>query len=217
MSAETIFRQGDVHTLVDSVVEAQVHLNEAGSDTEIQEVVADKGYHATETIALSEDLALRTYIPERSSPRKRNWLKVAKAKRQAVLRNRRRTQDPRSKRLQKMRSERVERSFAHMCDSGGARRTWLRGIEKVQKRYLISAMARNLGLVMRRLYGFGTPKAFQLAGGFFALVYLTLINICALMKRNTIVPHIRSSQTVELLATHSRWPAPSKDTFSTGC
>jgi Transposase DDE domain./Transposase domain (DUF772). len=208
---------GDVHTLVDSVIEAQVHLKEAGADAEIEEVVADKGYHSTETIALSEDLNLRTYIPERSSPKKRNWLKVAEAKRRAVLRNRRRTQAPRSKRLQKIRSERVERSFAHMCDSGGARRTWLRGIHKVQKRYLISAMARNLGLMMRKLFGIGTPKALQLAGGFFSLVYLTLINICALMRRSDIAPHIRSLHNAELLTTHSRWPAPSKDTFSTGC
>jgi transposase len=175
--------EGDVHTLVDSVIEAQVNLKEAGSDTEIEEVVADKGYHSTETITLSEDLNLRTYIPERRSPRKRNWRKTAQAKRQAVLRNRRRTRGARSKRLQRMRSERAERSFAHMCDSGGARRTWLRGLEKVQKRYLVSAMARNLGLVMRTLYGIGTPKAFQLGGGFFALVYLTLINIGALISR----------------------------------
>jgi transposase len=42
----------------------------------------------------------------------------------------------------------VERSFAHTCGSGNQRRTWLRGLENVQKRYLLTAAARNLGLIM---------------------------------------------------------------------
>jgi hypothetical protein len=39
-----------------------------------------------------------------------------------VINNRRRTRCARSKRLQRLRSERGERSFAHVCDTGGARR-----------------------------------------------------------------------------------------------
>jgi transposase len=209
--------EGDAQTLVDSVMEAQLNLDEAGVKTEIEEVVADKGYYSTDTVDLCAQGNLRTYIPEPKSKKKRNWRGVSDMKRRATLRNRRRTQGPRSKRLQRQRSERVERSFAHICDTGGARRTWLRGIEKVQKRYLISAMARNLGLMMRKLFGIGTPKGSRPAGGLFALLYFALINICALMKRHTIVPHIRSSYTVELSATPSHWPAPSKGTFSTGC
>ena len=58
----------------------------------------------------------------------------------------------RSKRLQKKRSELIERSFAHVCETGGARRTWLRGLENVNKRYTIVTAARNLGLIMRRLF-----------------------------------------------------------------
>ena len=150
--------------------------------TEIEEVVADKGYHSTDTIDLCEQFNLRTYIPERKSKNKRNWRKVSDVKRRATLRNRRRSQGPRSKRLQRQRSERAERSFAHICDTGGARRTWLRGIEKVQKRYLVSAMARNLGLMMRKLFGIGTPKGYQPAGGLFALVYFALINLRRLWK-----------------------------------
>lgn len=176
--------EGDTQTLVDSVMEAQANLEEAGLDAEIEEVVADKGYHSTETIELCDDLNLRTYIPERKVKEgKRNWRKVSEAKRKAALRNRRRTRGPRSKRLQRERSERAERSFAHICDTGGARRTWLRGIEKVQKRYLISAAARNLGLIMRKLFGIGTPKGCQPAAGIFGLVYLALVNICAYKRR----------------------------------
>jgi hypothetical protein len=37
--------QADQHTLVDSVIEAKINLEAAGSDVEIEEVAADKGYH----------------------------------------------------------------------------------------------------------------------------------------------------------------------------
>ena len=63
----------DTQTLVDSVMEAQLNLNEAGVKTEIKEVVADKGYHSTDSIDLCEQFNLRTYIPERKSKNKRNW------------------------------------------------------------------------------------------------------------------------------------------------
>ena len=56
--------EADVDTMVDSVIEAQVNLTEAGVDVEIEEAVADKGYHATDTIELAESLNIRTYIPE---------------------------------------------------------------------------------------------------------------------------------------------------------
>jgi hypothetical protein len=40
-------------------------------------------------------------------------------------------------------------SFAHKFESSGTRRRWLWGIENVQKRYLIAAVARNLGLLIK--------------------------------------------------------------------
>jgi hypothetical protein len=81
-----------------------------------------------------------------------------------VYANRRRTKTDKSKRLQRLRSERVERSFAHVCETGGARRTWLCGIKKIRKRHVIAAMARNLGLMMRALFGMGTPRSLQQEG-----------------------------------------------------
>ena len=65
------------------------------------------------------------------------------------------------KRLQRLRSERVERSFAHVCETGGARRSWLRGLEDVTKRYRLAAAAHNLGRIMRLLFGVGKPRALQ--------------------------------------------------------
>jgi transposase len=64
-----------------------------------------------------------------------------------------------------------------MCDSGGARRTWLRGLEKVQKRYLIVAVARNLGLIMRKVFQIGTPKGLQAEGGLAPFVLPTPFNV----------------------------------------
>jgi hypothetical protein len=99
------------------------------------------------------------------------------------LNNRRRVRGARSKRLQRLRGEFVERSFAHVCDTGGARRCWLHGIEKVQKRYLIAAVARNLGLVMRKLFGIGTPRSLQVEGGLSVSVRLVCFHIYNLLNR----------------------------------
>jgi hypothetical protein len=74
------------------------------------------------------------------------------------------------KRLGRLRSERAERSFAHICDSGGMRRSWLRGLVDVTKRYVIAAAAHNLGRILRRLFGVGKPKTLQ---GLRALAELT--------------------------------------------
>ena len=54
--------------------------------------------------------------------------------------------------------ELVERSFAHVLDRGGMRRVWLRGRENVHKRYLVHVAGFNLGILMRALFGCGTPR-----------------------------------------------------------
>jgi transposase len=177
--------EADVETVVDSVVEARTNLSEAGLDVEIKEAVADKGYHATDTLALAVSEDIRTYIPEpkRKGNGKRNWKDVPEEKRLAVLNNRRRTRGARSKRLQRLRSERVERSFAHICETGGARRSWLCGIEKVQKRYLIAAVARNLGLLMRKLFKIGTARGQQAEGGLVCVALIACLHIHCWLRR----------------------------------
>jgi hypothetical protein len=59
------------------------------------------------------------------------------------------------------RGETIERSFAHVYDTGGMRRTHLRGHTNILKRLLIHAGGFNLGLVMRHLIGVGTPRGLQ--------------------------------------------------------
>jgi transposase len=169
-------------------VEARVNLSEAGVDVEIEEAVADKGYHSTDTLELADWASIRTYIPERKPKGKRNWKDVPEEKRLAVINNRRRTRGARSKRLQRLRSERVERSFAHMCDTGGARRSWLCGLMKIQKRYLIAAVARNLGLIMRKLFAMGTARGLQAEGGLASSACFALLHIRHDLRRWWFVP-----------------------------
>jgi hypothetical protein len=91
--------------------------------------------------------------------------------------------------MQRLRSERAERAFAHLCDTGGSRRTWLRGIDKVRKRYMSAAMAHNLGRIMRSLVGAGKPRyaavlAERLCFIYFAIqaAFQCVHNFCARCK-----------------------------------
>jgi transposase len=161
--------EADPATLVGSVLHAQANLVLAGSEQQVEEAVADKGYHKAETLADCEHFDTRAYVPEPQG-RDYKWVDKPEAWRQATLRNRRRVKGERSKRLQRKRSEFVERSFAHVCETGGARRTWLRGLENVTKRYVVQVAAHNLGLLMRKLFGVGKPRRLQGAGGSFVWI-----------------------------------------------
>jgi transposase len=152
----------DTQTLEDSLHQAQINLVEAGSEVEIVEAAADKGYHSNGTITdLREHTTYRTYIPEPELKHHRVWTDKPPEEKAAVYANRRRTRGEHGKKLQRLRSELTERTFAHVCETGGARRTWLTAIENVRKRYLISAAAHNLGLLMRSLFKMGTPRGLQ--------------------------------------------------------
>ncbi len=70
-----------------------------------------------------------------------------------------------------------------MCDSGGMRRSWLKGVAKVTKRYLIAVAAHNLGRILRKLFGIGKPKALQGEGGLAALVYFVTMALIWLLTR----------------------------------
>jgi transposase len=152
----------DAATLEDSLHQAQINQQEAGSEQEIKDAVADKGYHSTETLTnLDQHTTYRSYVAEPKSPHDRDWTDKPPEQKRAVCNNRRRNAGDRGKKLQRLRSERVERSFAHVCETGGARRTWLVGIDKVRKRYLMSVAAHNLGVMMRSLFKMGTPRGLQ--------------------------------------------------------
>jgi transposase len=167
--------ESDADTIGQTIGEAQDNVVGAESKANIQEAVADKGYHKNETLAdLEFTEGLRTYIAEPKQSQRRNWRDKPDEERQAVTNNRRRIRGRRGRSLQRQRSEKVERSFAHVCETGGSRRTWLIGIDKVRKRYLMSAMAHNLGIMMRQLFGLGTARSLQAAGGLAVALYSAL-------------------------------------------
>lgn len=169
--------RADSESLIESLVTAQANLIGAGSEAEIRTVPADKGYHKTETLAWCRSFGIRTYIPERESKTKRQWADKPAEWQEAYYGNRRRVRGRRGKRLQRLRSEHVERSFAHVCETGGARRSWLGGVVDVGKRYLMYAAGHNLGVVMRKLFGVGTPRTLQAAGEADSAVLLPRIRL----------------------------------------
>ena len=65
------------------------------------------------------------------------------------------------------RSERCERTFAHVCENGGGRRTWWRELVNVTKALVLKCAAFNLGLLLRKLFGLTKPRNAQ--GGAAAL------------------------------------------------
>jgi transposase len=160
----------DTMTLSDSLVAAQLNLKAAGSQAVIREAAGDKGYHAAATIEMCDFFEVRTYIPEPKTAETAKWLDKPEEQRRAALNNRSRMQRSKGKAMQRRRSEVVERTFAHICETGGSRRSHLRGLVNVTKRYLIAVAAHNLGRILRRLTGIGKPKALQgSAGGFVTL------------------------------------------------
>ncbi|GIW79463.1 MAG: DDE transposase [Gemmatales bacterium] len=162
----------DAQTLCDSVMQAQINV---GEKVEIEEAVADKGYHKASTLEMCAFMKWRTYIPEPKRRHRHRWTDKPPEYRAAVYGNRRRVRGARGKRLQRLRSELTERSFAHVCETGGARRCWLRGLEKVTKRYLIQVAARNLSLILRKLFGVGTPRSLQGLMYAFRLLYFYIM------------------------------------------
>ena len=157
--------RSDTDTMIDSVMQAQTHLNEAKVDAQIEEVSADKGYHSAQNLELADALHVRTYIPEPKHNFDRRWTDKPPEYQRVVYNNRHRMRRAKGRDLQRTRSELAERTFAHMCETGGARRCWLRGLDKIKKRWLIQAAARNLGLILRKLFGMGTARALQAEGG----------------------------------------------------
>jgi len=179
--------QPDSATLLPSVVSAQLDLLRAETAAVIEEAVTDKGYHKAETLADCTGAGVRTYTTEQRRPRRRVGTAKPAGWERAYRANRRRTQGARGKRLQKKRSEYVERTFAHVCESGGARRSWLRGLGEVSKRYLMQVAGHNLGIIMRRAFGKGTPRSLQ--GGCAPWVAWICIWWTALVSRATVRAH----------------------------
>lgn len=128
-------------------------------NTFFTELVADKGYHSNAVLKHCRHEDLRTYISEPDRG-KRRWNGKA-AEQQAVYGNRRRIRGKRGRELMRRRGELLERPMAHAYETGGLRRTHVRGHENVRKRLLIHFAGLNLGLLMRTRFPHGTPRGYQ--------------------------------------------------------
>ena len=125
----------------------------------LAEVVADKGYHSNDVLVDLGEQGFRPYISEPNRGR-RNWKGKPEA-RDAVYANRRRIRGSRGTRLLRQRGELLERPFAHSLETGAMRKTFLRGHDNVVKRLLIHTAGLNLGLMMRKTIGAGTPRGLR--------------------------------------------------------
>lgn len=158
---------GDTETVLGTLLEAGQQLAEiAESEPKARvngegpvEAVLDKGYHSGRVLRHLERVRVRSYVSEPDRGRRR-WV-GKEGEQQAVYANRRRIRGARGHRLLRQRGEMVERGFAHLYDTGGMRRTHLRGHENIEKRLLIHGSGFNLSLVLRQMFGNGTPRGLQ--------------------------------------------------------
>jgi len=170
--------EGDTATIQETVAEAGERITSVVADTgddEVvkrvsaegpREVVTDKGYHSRAVIRELSEWGVRTYCSEPNRGRQR-WNEQEREQ-QAVYANRRRVRGERGLWLLRQRGERLERWNQHLYDRGGMRRVHLRGRENILKRLVVHAGAANLGLLMRKLFGKGTPRS--LAGRLPAMI-----------------------------------------------
>ena len=159
--------RGDTASVRETVCEAGEQIaTVAGEETSEgvnpegpKEVVLDKGYHSNEVLTKLAEWEVRSYCSEPERGRRR-W-EGKQEEQAAVYGNRRRIRGERGKRLLRQRGEKLERSFAHLYETGGMRRVHLRRHPNILKRLLVHVAAFNLGLVMRHLLGRGTPRGLQ--------------------------------------------------------
>jgi len=201
---------GDTTSLVETAIAAaeQVEAAHAESATPaaLTELVADRGYHSNQTMIDLHAVGVRSYIAEPDRGR-RHWTTAPQAQ-WAVYGNRRRGRGRRGKRLMRRRGEYVERSFAHVYDTGGMRRPHLRGHPNILKRLLIHASAFNLGILMRQVCGRGTPRRLQgqpsdahaLEIAFAMLCKRLWVTTNALLAHLRLLPRVSSRQSALAMA-----------------
>jgi len=176
---------GDTATLTDTIVQATANLRAVSDDERVAgrisedfvaEGVFDKGYHSKQALLDLREMGVRSYASEPDRGRQTWDGEFGPDARDAVYANRRRIQGERGKRLLRSRGEKLERTFAHCYETGDMRRVHLRGRENILKRLLVHVGGFNLGLVMRKMCGKGTPRGLQ---GLFLRVLRHLFDVWA--------------------------------------
>jgi len=215
--------QGDTTTMVETAIAAADQIEDAQAEVQapqpLEELIADKGYHSNQTMIDLDAVGIRSYVAEPDRGR-RDWSKEPAAQ-TPVHANRRRIRGARGRRLMRQRGERIERSFAHLYDTGGMRRTHLRGHSNILKRLLIHAGGFNLGLVMRHLLGIGTPRGLQdrpaiLIAAFVAFLGATRRWLVAISASHPLMGSLRYTQPFTAILPFWR-SIESSPTYTTGC
>lgn len=157
------------------VLEAQQNINAAreqpAETLTIETATADKGYYSVPELDALQREEIKTVISDPIDNRRVD--KLPEDLQKVVRRARRTVKSRRGKRLLARRGMHIERTFAHILDCGGNRRTTLRGQENLNKKYKLAAAIYNLSQLMRRLFGFGTSKQLEAhRGGPFSLFFV---------------------------------------------
>ena len=181
----TFADKSDPQSAPDTLSLAEANLVLAGSETEIEEAVMDKGYHDVDLLAGMARHGVRTYIPERRQ-KIRRWTNKPVEQEQAFRANRRRVRGSKGRQLNRWRSERCERTFAHVCETGGGRRAWLRGQTNVSKWHTLKCAAYNLGLLLRKVWGYCKPRNAKVAGAALFFVFLALLILAMIVTGQAI-------------------------------
>lgn len=209
--------EADHQDLAAKVLEAQQTMNAACNEPAaaltIESATADKGYYAVAELQALQDEGIKTVIADPINNRRVDKLE---SEQQAVVRSAQRAVKSKGgKKLLARRGMHIERPFAHVLDSGGMRRTTLRGQLNLNKRFKLAAAVYNLSQLMRKLFGVGTPKQQEAAGGgLFSLRLLLQCSLRALTARTLCAHEIEFRKTPAFI----KWLCPVKTArFSTGC
>jgi hypothetical protein len=211
---------GDSEELSDRVLEGCRALAGVCEDPKQEKVgrslTTDEGYFSAEEVCALQSEGIRTVMGDPHESH-RNKDKRCKVTRQTLNKAKRAVKSKSGKALLRKRGEHLERSFAHVLDHGGLRRAALRGKENLTKRQIAAAMTYDLSLLMRKIFGFGTPKQWT-AQSVSALIWLAnrLVrlfagllssplrsdsngrcsdNLLIISRRSWIIPEIRRSST----------------------
>ena len=189
--------QVDHKEMATRVLEAQQNINQAAgeklSTLTVNTVTSDKGYYAVTELQALQQEDIRTVIADPIDNRRLDKLETDQKK--AVQAARRSVKSKSGKDLLRRRGMHIERSFAHILDCGGMRRTTLRGWENLNKRFKLAAAFYNLSQLMRKLFGIGTPKQLAASGRLLFLQFTYLLAVIAGIVRRYTSTGIRRSFT----------------------
>lgn len=143
-------------TLVETIREQTLAAGQDPVPSSTATFTADKGYYCVAELEPIQRTGLKTVIGDPINNRRLD--KLSCSHKISVRRARRSATSKYGKALLRRRGMHIERSFAHILDNGGMRRTTLRGQSNLDKRYKIAAATYNLSQLMRHLFGEGTPK-----------------------------------------------------------